>query len=186
MKKNVKKQSGEKDVKDSDLEDIVRELRDKVQALEKMVADLMSARMSSSQYRTVTDQLQCRKCSKGFMTKSELQIHIRTNHREKLKCKLCTNYFDKNSDLELHMTTDHQLERIYKCDICQKTFVFEWRLKKHKTLHENDYGKNCHYYNEYADGDESKNCEDCNTFLCSPCLELTELHQKKQFIKHTK
>ena len=39
---------------------------------------------------------------------------------------------------------------------------------------------------EYADGDESKNCEDCNTFLCSPCLELTELHQKKQFLKHTK
>ena len=151
MKKTLKKQSAGKDF-DPDLEQIVAELRKKVQELEKMLTDYMSTRLSSSQSRYITDQFQCRKCPKGSMTKYELQIHLRTDHKETVKCKACTKSFDKNSDLKLHMTTDHESEKLHKCDICEKTFVFEWRLKKHKIMHEKANGKHCHYYNN------GKNC----------------------------
>ena len=39
---------------------------------------------------------------------------------------------------------------------------------------------------EYIDVDKSINCGDCTKVLCSPCVQYTELQQKKQFRTHTK
>ena len=45
------------------------------------------------------------------------------------------------------MMTDHQSEKVYKCDKCNKTFHLEWRLKRHKRIHDFSVSRNCHYYN---------------------------------------
>ena len=40
----------------------------------------------------------------------------------------------------------------YKCDECGKTFVVEWRLKKHQILHQESASiKYCHYFNNKKD-----------------------------------
>ena len=148
MVKTVRKQSAEKcDKGDSDLEKQVAELREKVHQLEMLVSDLMSKQSSSSQIRKATNQFKCRKCVEVYMTKSELQMHVKTNHLQKFNCKECKQCFDKNSDLEYHMTTDHKSEKKFKCEICEKTFILEWRLKKHTTMHVKAESKKCHYYN---------------------------------------
>ena len=41
----------------------------------------------------------------------------------------------------------HSLRKTFKCDQCNKDFVLEWRLEKHKLMHEPNNSKFCHYYN---------------------------------------
>ena len=78
-------------------------------------------------------------------------MHSKNNHEENIKCKVCNESFDKNSDMELHMTTVHETEKKNRCDIYEKTFMFEWRLRKHKFMHQSVTGTKCHYYNNSKD-----------------------------------
>ena len=51
------------------------------------------------------------------------------------KCTDCDETFTKNSDFEVHMIDKHEKEKTFKCEICDKTFVLEWRMKKHLMMH---------------------------------------------------
>jgi hypothetical protein len=49
----------------------------------------------------------------------------------------------------MHIKNDHEAHQIFKCAICGKGFVIEWRLKKHMQLHTQNNVKPCHYFNNY-------------------------------------
>ena len=51
------------------------------------------------------------------------------------KCDKCGEIFDKNSDFEIHMEEVHKVDKIFKCELCGKIFLLEWRLRKHGNVH---------------------------------------------------
>ena len=72
---------------------------------------------------------------------SENDSHIVKNK----KCKLCEGTFSKNSEFETHMVEEHNVEKSFECEFCGKTFLLEWRLKKHKLIH-TEKPKRCKYF----------------------------------------
>ena len=61
-------------------------------------------------------------------------------------CKVCNTTFLKNSDLEMHVMEAHQAEKKFICDVCDKSFVLEWRYKKHVLMHTDMNVKSCHFF----------------------------------------
>ena len=78
--------------------------------------------------------------------------NVKTNkklpkHRSKLlKCQVCDMEFEKFCDLEWHMKAQHEECPTFECNTCMKTFVTEWRLKKHVKIHTNKTTKHCNYF----------------------------------------
>ena len=60
-------------------------------------------------------------------------------------CSQCGEVFSKNSDFEIHMEENHNVDKNFKCDICGKLFVLEWRLKKHRHNH-TEKPKKCKFF----------------------------------------
>ena len=116
-------------------------LKRKVQELETVLADIKN--------KKVQEQFKCKKCQKIFESDDSLKNHLTLNHSNRVKCKLCAKDFSKNNHLEVHIKTEHQEVEKIKCEICDMTFVLEWRLKKHKNIHSEKAVnfKFCHYYN---------------------------------------
>ena len=63
-----------------------------------------------------------------------------------LKCSVCEKRFKKFCDLEWHLKAKHEECQQFKCDKCKKSFVTEWRLKKHSKIHSNKITKQCHFF----------------------------------------
>ena len=63
-----------------------------------------------------------------------------------LKCRVCEMEFERFCDLEWHLKAKHKECTQFECDQCQKTFVTEWRLRKHTKIHSNKITKQCHYF----------------------------------------
>ena len=64
----------------------------------------------------------------------------------KLKtCNVCNEKFEKNCDLERHVMDKHEEEKRFRCDVCDKQFVLEWRMKKHSKVH-TEKSKMCNYH----------------------------------------
>ena len=74
-----------------------------------------------------------------------LRKHIKEAHPRKIKCEHCDNVFDAKYKLEIHITENHKLPT-YKCDKCKKEFVTQWRLEKHKSIHDEKI-RGSHYFN---------------------------------------
>ena len=65
-------------------------------------------------------------------------------------CKECEEKFSRNHELENHMVRVHGYEKTHTCEICRKSFYLEWRLKKHRTVHESNV-RTCKYFEEGQD-----------------------------------
>ena len=90
----------------------------------------------------------CRKCSNRFPNISQLKLHIKSNHPKHIKCKVCNERFDENHELEYHLENTHGKVKEYKCQLCDSSFVLQWRLMKHKEMHKSKRRqRTCHYYN---------------------------------------
>ena len=63
-----------------------------------------------------------------------------------IKCKVCEMKFAKFCDLEWHLKAKHEECTQFECDQCKKTFVTEWRMKKHSKIHSNKITKQCHFF----------------------------------------
>ena len=59
---------------------------------------------------------------------------------------MCEKRFGKFSDLERHIKDKHENYEGQNCDMCGKTFVTAWRLKKHKQIHVEKFTKSCKYF----------------------------------------
>ena len=126
-------------------------------------------------------------CSETFVNMTDMSSHSQGKHSNtsetehfKRKCKFCKILFLKNSDLEAHVKRDHSENSQHECDICEKTFVLKWRLKKHKEGHESNLKKFCHYFNNdktcpfeeigcmffHQDSESCKYGDNCQNGLC--------------------
>ena len=62
------------------------------------------------------------------------------------KCMHCDETFSRNCELESHIEKEHESAQKHECNICGKTFILKWRMRKHMGGHE-DVTKCCHYFN---------------------------------------
>ena len=95
--------------------------------------------------------VKCDSCDFSSESRKTLRKHILQNHHRKSKCKFCDAMFEKNSDLESHLDLNHDSVERFQCDHCDKKFVLEWRLRKHKRMHKQQNTINCHYFNNKKD-----------------------------------
>ena len=61
------------------------------------------------------------------------------------RCTVCGEGFMRTADFENHMTDEHDAEKTFKCEICDKAFLLEWRMKKHRVMHIEKI-KTCHFF----------------------------------------
>ena len=64
-----------------------------------------------------------------------------------IKCKLCEQIFNRFSDLENHIRSNHEKHEVFHCEICDKGFVLNWRLRKHMNIHSEESVHYCYYFN---------------------------------------
>lgn len=69
---------------------------------------------------SVSKYFHCANCGKGFSTKRELVVHIKTHSETKsFTCPLCNMKFKFRQSLQRHRMI-HNMIRSYNCDICGK------------------------------------------------------------------
>ena len=77
---------------------------------------------------------QCDKpgCNKGFTCKSSLNKHIRLKHDidKVYRCVNCSKTFQMECDIQRHMFT-HTTVRPFKCTLCPKSYTCKSSLKQH-------------------------------------------------------
>ena len=162
----------------------IEPLKQKVSDLMKIIKDLKIRRSKVEENVKKEKQqgvLKCKICEQAFESIKKLKKHLKEMHPKRIACSKCDKEFVKNSDLETHVINEHAIIKKYKCDLCEKMFVLEWRLLKHRTNHMNQNRKRCHYFNngKQCPYDEigcmfahemSKMCifdKMCNNKLCS-------------------
>ena len=89
----------------------------------------------------------CKKCNKTFKFKKELLKHKQETHPITTKCRECERLFTCSIDLEIHVKESHKDIEGFKCNLCEKIFVVEWRLNKHQDMHKVENARNCHFFN---------------------------------------
>ena len=123
----------------------------------------------------LTEQSQCNTCGKGFKTKKDLSVHIRSNHLlQETQCHQCGKCFQTRKALENHVNSFHKW---VKCDSCEKYFkaggIWGHRLRC-KTYHcsECDFAtkikrelishkKTSHYHHQQQKTMSPKKCSIC-------------------------
>ncbi|EDS41444.1 conserved hypothetical protein [Culex quinquefasciatus] len=85
-------------------------------------------------------QFKCSECEKAFHTEKLLNQHIQIRHRGErpFHCKLCPKTYPRASSLYVHVQTFHEKirKKIYKCDICTRSFVNRHGYERHMNSHQ--------------------------------------------------
>ena len=68
------------------------------------------------------------------------------SHHHTVKCTYCGRSFKNISEVERHIKRNHKEHQTYDCDKCGKEFVTRWRLERHIKMHSKTNLKDCHYY----------------------------------------
>lgn len=90
----------------------------------------------------------CHVCNAAHDTKNALEDHIRLNHLPdgvQLKCEPCGLPFTHQSTLDAHVKRSHSKSRIFKCNVCKKSFRSRNLLKSHQYLHTGEKSFKCVY-----------------------------------------
>lgn len=78
------------------------------------------------------DVYQC-SCGEEYIGMDNLSKHQETKH---LKCIVCKKFFLSDKYLKLHVKNDHpNINILFDCLICNKSFGTEYNLKQHSLLH---------------------------------------------------
>ena len=73
-------------------------------------------------------------CMKKYKLKNSLRKHLLTHQEKKFKCKICNKSFIDNYKLKRHSLI-HLNEKKIICDICKKKFLLDYNLKIHMRIH---------------------------------------------------
>lgn len=106
----------------------------------------------------------CDICKKGYVWKSGLRTHIKTDHGfgKVLSCKWCDKKFDAVSRLRNH-SVKHTRERNFYCETCGKNFVTSAALVYHTRLHT---------------GEKPFQCDLCDEAFLSASRRMEHKHRK--------
>ena len=110
--------------------DEISYLKEIVQNLEKTTRDIKN--LLTKIIIELTGKPKKKIKTKKFDKKKTIEV---SRDSTELKCKMCDIKFVKLCELESHIETSHETYHKFECQICKKTFVTKWRLKKHKNLH---------------------------------------------------
>lgn len=90
----------------------------------------------TSVHGTKSEEFKCDFCTKVFVLKGRLRLHIRATHyKEKHHaCDECDAQFFGKSELTKHMYM-HTGEKKYQCSICQKAYGRNYHLMRHMRTH---------------------------------------------------
>ncbi|CAF4892311.1 unnamed protein product [Pieris macdunnoughi] len=80
------------------------------------------------------DSYTCPVCQMVFTIKSSFAQHVRY-HYNPYVCELCGKRCRSISTLEAHKRAKHGLEKIYKCDQCEKEFAYREAYQIHVRTH---------------------------------------------------
>lgn len=85
----------------------------------------------------------CENCGKGFFSKNDVKIHMRTHTGETpYSCSVCSLRFTQISALQRHKKR-HTGEKDHLCTACPKRFCTKEELKNHLTVHTNEKNFAC-------------------------------------------
>ncbi|GMR38488.1 hypothetical protein PMAYCL1PPCAC_08683, partial [Pristionchus mayeri] len=80
----------------------------------------------------------CKLCPKKYATKQGLKEHERSHLEEEkkpFKCMYCDRRFvmtgDRKAHENIHLEDGDPSKKIYRCEICSKTFPYRMSLMKH-------------------------------------------------------
>ena len=121
-------------------------VKEQLKEMQDLVEDLKNEIKSLKSKENVeqSTEVKCRKCQESFASQQNLNEHIRRIHSKNTQCLLCDQTLSSNSDIESH-ADQHGLEKKFKCEVCDKDIYLEWRLEKHKRVHEGNI-KPCRYF----------------------------------------
>ncbi|CAL8098744.1 unnamed protein product [Orchesella dallaii] len=136
---------------------------------------------------------QCPQCPEKLANATNLEDHIGKYHAEEgplYECP-CGAKFKNPYLLKHHKDSLHTGEKIYKCDICPKTYYWENLLRRHKLTHLNKREFKCVVCNKlFACKSNLDNHMRIHTgekpFSCSVCLRRfgSKLHAKRHERTH--
>ena len=82
------------------------------------------------------NQHSCDVCNKTFATASLLRRHQHIHNGTRYPCTLCNKTFSRTDRLKTHIREQHEgKQRDFKCDECQKVFLWKGDMMKHKQIH---------------------------------------------------
>ena len=88
------------------------------------------------QFHERLNEINCGVCNLSFNSVVKLRKHQRDAHdledRKDKKCSYCQKCFTTDSILKTHVNAVHEKTIIYKCDICSKSFLYQYHVKLHK------------------------------------------------------
>lgn len=86
--------------------------------------------------------LKCKQCPATFASYNERRAHSKTHPRKKLCCDICGAQHLDRRNLDVHIRT-HTGEKPYKCELCPRAFNESYKLKIHLQRHNNILPYNC-------------------------------------------
>ena len=99
-----------------------------------------------SQVHNMKSRHKCQLCEKDFSSNEILKSHWKVIHEnQKNKCEICGKFFKGSAkQVTLHMRDIHEREKKYRCDICEKKFLFMPILKRHfREIHDKIRNHEC-------------------------------------------
>ena len=137
----IKRLSEEIDVLKDKLKETTELFKGKIRELEKNLQELVNA---AENKEDILEPIDIKK------TRTKNPDKVKRSY-SLLKCNLCEMKFTRFCDLECHLKANHKKCKEFECDTCRKTFVTNWRLRKHERIHSEKNTKPCHYFTDKVD-----------------------------------
>lgn len=123
--------------------------------------------------KTIEKSFLCHVCSKSFLHKHHLILHLKVHSNEKdYACEICGRKFRQKSHLNTHNKV-HSGRKDFACEHCAKTFMQRGDLKRHWKIHRVELPFSCTFcMKRFADDIERQSHEEAcknHRYKCTIC-----------------